>query len=172
MVAIFDQWRREDMGEIFIQQFEITLASSLGNKDIICVHAPTCGNNIAVEHDGSVFSCDHFVYPEFKLGNINEQSYGELLAGEQLVKFGRDKLDKLTSLCVNCEVRDLCHGGCPADRLVRIEGEADPHQYLCAGYKQYFNHVRPYFEKMGECLKNGWPIQSYVHLMADELKSH
>jgi len=104
----------------------------------MCVHAPECGRNLAVEHDGSVFSCDHFVYPQFKQGNVMEQPLAEIVDVASQVKFGQDKKSTLCDACTSCEYLGLCHGGCPAHRIDRQAGEKHHLNYLCEGYKYFY----------------------------------
>jgi len=142
LTTIFDEWVRHDVGQVFVQIFDVTLGSWLGAPPTLCIFAPTCGNALAIEHTGDLYSCDHFVEPNYFLGNINEMPMIELVTSDKQKKFGQDKLNTLPQYCRDCEVRFACHGGCPKNRFINTpDGEAGLN-YLCAGYKTFFNHVR------------------------------
>jgi uncharacterized protein len=154
LIDIFEEWVRRDVGRIYVQLFDVTLGAYFGHH-LLCVHAPTCGHSPALEHNGDIYTCDHFVEPEHNLGNIRQSPMLELVASPQLRKFGDDKRDKLTKQCQQCEVRFLCNGGCPKDRFVRSrDGDLD-HNYLCAGMKLFFTHTRPTMEQMAQLIKRG-----------------
>lgn len=141
LITIFDEWVRRDVGRVFVQMFDVTLGSWLGAPPTLCIFAPTCGNALAIEHTGDLYSCDHFVEPNYLLGNINDMPMIELVVSDKQRQFGRDKLDTLPRYCRECEVRFACHGGCPKNRFIETpHGEAGLN-YLCAGYKAFFNHV-------------------------------
>ena len=152
--AIFDEWVRRDVGKVFVQMFDVALSNWMGIHSL-CVFSPTCGNALALEHNGDLYSCDHFVEPAFLLGNIQETHMIELVASDQQRKFGKDKLDTLPRYCRECEVRFACHGGCPKDRFIYTpDGEAGLN-YLCAGYKLFFHHIDPYMRTMSDLLRGG-----------------
>jgi len=139
--TIFDEWVLQDVGSVYVQIFDIALGAWVGAPPSVCVFAPTCGNALALEHNGDLYACDHFVEPDYFLGNILEENMLELVASDQQRKFGRDKLQTLPRYCQECEVRFVCHGGCPKNRFIKTpDGEAGLN-YLCAGYKQFFNHI-------------------------------
>ncbi len=141
LTTIFDEWVRRDVGQIFVQSFDVALGSWLKAPASLCIFAPGCGHALAMEHNGDLYSCDHFVEPDCLLGNILDLSMTELLASEKQQKFGQDKYTKLTRYCQKCKFRFACHGGCPKDRFVRTpDGEYGLH-YLCAGYKAFFEHI-------------------------------
>jgi uncharacterized protein len=140
LVAIFEEWARRDVGRVYVQMFDVALSSWVGLHSL-CIFSPTCGQALALEHNGDLFSCDHFVEPDFLLGNIRETHMIELIASPKQRKFGQDKLDTLPKYCRECEVRFACNGGCPKDRFIRTpDGEAGLN-YLCEGYKFFFKHV-------------------------------
>jgi len=140
MCAIFDEWARHDVGRVYVQAFDVALGSWVG-QHTLCIHSPTCGNALALEHNGDLYSCDHFVEPDYLLGNISDQHMIELVASPKQRQFGQDKLDSLPLYCRECDVRFACHGGCPKDRfLATPDGEPGLH-YLCAGYKLFFHHI-------------------------------
>ena len=132
---------RRDVGRVFVQMFDVTLANFVGAPSGLCVHSETCGNALTMEHNGDLYSCDHFVEPRFRLGNIKETHLLDMVASPQQRRFGRDKRDSLPRLCLECDVRFACHGGCPKDRF-RDDPYGEPGlNYLCAGYKAFFGHV-------------------------------
>ena len=154
MVDIFEEWIRHDVGRVFVQLFDVTLEAYFG-RHLLCIHAPTCGYGPALEHNGDMYSCDHFVEPRFRLGNIHETHMLELLASPAQRAFGEDKRDSLTAQCQRCDVRPLCHGGCPKDRFA-LSRDGDPGQnYLCAGLELFFTHTRPAMQAMARLLQQG-----------------
>ena len=154
MVDIFEEWIRHDVGRVYVQLFDVTLEAYFG-RHLLCIHAPTCGYGPALEHNGDMYACDHFVEPRFRLGNIHETHMLELLASPAQRAFGEDKRDSLTAQCQRCEVRPLCHGGCPKDRFA-LSRDGDPgHNYLCAGLELFFTHTRPAMQAMARLLQQG-----------------
>ncbi len=140
LCAIYDEWVRRDVATVYVQAFDVALGSWVGQHSL-CIHSPTCGDALALEHNGDLYSCDHFVEPDFLLGNIADTPMIELVASPKQRKFGQDKLDTLPQYCLECDVRFACHGGCPKDRFITTpDGEPGLH-YLCAGYKQFFHHI-------------------------------
>ena len=153
--AIFDEWVRQDVGKVFVQHFDVALEMWLGLPASVCVFGHTCGQATVIEHNGDVYSCDHYVYPENKLGNLSQTSLVEMLASDRQRKFGKDKLSLLPSACHSCEVRFACNGECPKHRFVKVEGETHRLNYLCAGYRHFFNHIDPYIRFMANEYGNG-----------------
>lgn len=148
LCAIFDEWVRNDVGHTFVQIFDVALESWAGYMPSLCVFRESCGAALAIEHNGDLYSCDHFVYPDNKLGNIMAVPLGSLVNSPQQRQFGLDKRDTLPRYCRECEVRFACHGECPKNRFIRTpDGEAGLN-YLCAGYKMFFKHIDPYMEFM------------------------
>jgi uncharacterized protein len=141
LIAIFDEWVRRDVGQIYVQMFDVALGAWLGQPGGLCIFAPTCGQALAMEHNGDLFSCDHFVEPEYLLGNIQSDHMLELVASDKQRQFGQDKLDTLPQYCRQCKVRFACHGGCPKNRFIHTPDGEPGLNYLCAGYKAFFNHV-------------------------------
>jgi uncharacterized protein len=140
--AIFDEWVRHDVGRIFVQTFEATLANWLGMPSSgMCVFNETCGTGLAIEHNGDLYSCDHFVEPKYLLGNIEQTHMLELVASPQQLKFGQDKRDSLPRFCRECDVRFACHGECPKNRFILTPDGEPGLNYLCAGFKEFFHHV-------------------------------
>jgi uncharacterized protein len=156
LIDVFEEWVRHDVGRVYVQLFDVTLEAYFG-RHTLCIHAPTCGNGPALEHNGDVYSCDHFVEPSYRLGNIHETHLQKLVSSPQQRKFGNDKRDSLTPQCQRCEVRTLCNGGCPKDRFV-LSSDGDAGQnYLCAGLELFFTHTRPAMRMMGQLFQNGRP---------------
>lgn len=154
LIAIFDEWVRNDVGKYFVQMFDISLESWYDLEPSLCVFRETCGDAMALEHNGDLYSCDHYVYPENKLGNILEEQLETLVNLPKQRKFGTDKRDTLPQYCLNCEVRFACNGECPKHRFIKTPDGEDGLNYLCAGYKKYFNHVDPYMKFMANELRN------------------
>ena len=157
LCTVFDEWVATDVGEYFIQLFDATLCNWVGVEPGVCSMAKTCGNALAMEHNGDVFSCDHFVYPHYRLGNITQQPMAELFYGEQQKTFRRMK-QTLPTQCHKCKYEFACHGECPKNRLLHTsDGEAGLN-YLCEGYRMFFAHVEPYMDFMArEWREDGAP---------------
>lgn len=148
LCAIFDEWVRHDVGKTFVQIFDVALESWLGMHQSLCVFSPTCGSALALEHQGDLYSCDHYVYPENKLGNILENPLASLVQVPQQKEFGSAKRDTLPRYCRECDVRFACHGECPKHRFINTPDGEPGLNYLCAAYKLFFHHVGPYMEFM------------------------
>jgi uncharacterized protein len=146
---------RRDIGRTYVQIFDVTLGNTIGQGGGLCVFSEKCGAALAMEHNGDVYSCDHYVYPRYKLGNVLNQSLGEMVGSPEQRQFGNAKADTLPQYCRACDVRSLCHGECPKHRFIRTpDGEAGLN-YLCAGYKRFFTHSRPAMQRMGALLNAG-----------------
>jgi uncharacterized protein len=154
MVAIFDEWVRRDVGKVYVQTFDAALGSWLGQYSL-CIFAPTCGTALALEHNGDLYSCDHYVEPAHRLGNIRQTPLIRLVASDQQRKFGQDKQDTLPSYCLGCEVRFACNGECPRNRFIRTPNGEQGLNYLCAGYKLFFKHIDRPMRIMAGLLKQG-----------------
>jgi uncharacterized protein len=155
LIRIFDEWVANDVGTVFVQMFESALASWLGLPAALCIFGETCGNAMALEHNGDVYSCDHFVEPRYLLGNIKEQHLVQLAASDQQRAFGMAKRDTLPRYCRECDVRFACNGECPRNRFLQTpDGEAGLN-YLCAGYKAFFRHIGGPMKAMAELLRMG-----------------
>lgn len=149
LVAVFDEWESRDVGTVFVQHFDMLLGNMLGQPSL-CVHAPECGSALAVEHNGDVYSCDHFVEPGYLLGNVGDSSFQSMLQSPEQEQFGRAKRTSLPRQCQECPVRWACHGGCPKDRFdVTADGEPGLN-HLCAGYFRAFSHAEPTIRRMAE----------------------
>lgn len=163
---IFDLWLSADIGEIFVQFFDVFLGLYMGMPSALCVHSETCGRAAALEHNGDLFSCDHFVFTEYFLGNIHSYSLTELMDGAKQAQFGHDKKSLLPGFCKKCRYVQLCQGGCPGHRFMRAPGGEVGLNYLCEGYKLFFKHSLPYFHAMASCLGAGRPAKDFHHFMS------
>ncbi len=152
LVDIFEEWVRHDVGRTYVQLFDVTLHAYFGEYTL-CIHAPTCGFGPALEHNGNLYACDHFVEPGYKLGNINETHMLHLVASPQQRTFGLDKRDALTAQCRSCPVRALCNGGCPKERFMLSRDGEPGHSYLCESFELFFNHTRPAMDQMARLLR-------------------
>ncbi|UJR82921.1 anaerobic sulfatase maturase [Sandaracinus amylolyticus] len=155
LTAIFDEWVRRDVGTVFVQQFDVALASWAGEPHGLCVHSETCGAALALEHNGDLYSCDHFVEPAHRLGNIRDRHMSVLASSERQRDFGRAKRDSLPRACRECEYRFACHGGCPKDRVARASDGEPGLNHLCAGYLRFFRHIDPTMRRMVQLLRSG-----------------
>lgn len=169
LTTIFDEWVRNDIGKIYVQTFEEAIRGEAGIPGGLCVFQETCGDAVAMEHNGDVYSCDHFVLPEFRLGNIEETPLRDLLSLPRQTAFGEAKRDTLPEYCKQCEVLSLCHGECPKNRFIETPDGEPGLNYLCAGYRRFFNHVRPYARRILALLQAGRPAaQLMTELQAEE----
>jgi uncharacterized protein len=184
LIAIFDEWVRRDVGKVYVQTFDVALGSWLGQHNL-CIVSPTCGTALALEHNGDLYSCDHFVEPDCLLGNITERPMVEMVGGEQQRRFGQDKYDSLPRTCRECEVLFACYGGCPRNRFLPVlapgiapdssapdvdggsatEGDLN---YLCAGYKRFFKHIDPAMRTMANLLRQGRYADEIMQVYAAE----
>ena len=157
LIDVFEEWGRHDVGDVFVQIFDTALAHWLGMDQVgLCVHARTCGDAVALEHNGDLYSCDHFVEPDYLLGNITEgRTMLQMVQSPKQRAFGEAKLTTLPQYCLDCDVRFACNGGCPKDRFATAPtGEPGLH-YLCAGYKLFFGHVSQPMSVMADLLRSG-----------------
>ena len=148
LCTIFDDWVRHDVGKTFVEIFDCTLANWMGVLPGICAYSKECGHAGVMEHNGDVYSCDHFVFPEYKLGNIREQSLIDMLYGEKQQVFSRLKHTSLPRQCKECDMEFACHGECPKNRFEKDKYGEPGLNYLCQGYYQYYSHVAPYMDFM------------------------
>ena len=154
LISIFDEWVRTDVGKIFVQTFDVSLEAWYGRPTSLCIFNETCGQAPVIEHNGDIYSCDHFVYPENKIGNIQNDSLLKILQSPRQLKFGNEKRDSLPHFCRQCEFRFACHGECPKNRFLLTEDGEFGLNYLCAGYKMYFEHIDPHMKYMVNELKS------------------
>ncbi|HEY4786475.1 MAG TPA: SPASM domain-containing protein, partial [Bacteroidales bacterium] len=157
LITIFNEWVRNDVGRYYIQLFDVTLANWVGEHPGLCVFAETCGDALVIEHNGDVYSCDHFVYPQYILGNIKETLLKTLAMLPEQYAFGRSKLNNLPQYCIGCEYRFACHGECPKHRFAYTPDGEPGLNYLCKAYKMFFSHVHPYMQYMGDELAQQRP---------------
>ena len=157
LCAIFDEWVRRDVGRYFVQIFDVALESWLGAAPSLCIFRETCGGALAMEHNGDVYSCDHYVYPEYRLGNIGERSLAAMADSEEQRRFGLAKRDALPRYCRECEFHFACRGECPKHRFARTPQGEPGLNYLCAGYKLFFKHIDAAMRFMASELENGRP---------------
>jgi uncharacterized protein len=157
LCAIYDEWVRRDVGKIYVQGFEAAFSARLGAGAGLCVFEPACGSGLALEHNGDVYSCDHYVFPEYKLGNLCEQPLATLVDSAFQRKFGADKQATLPVICRECSVLHLCNGECPKNRFLLAPGGEEGLNYLCAGLKRFFEHTTPTMEWMAREFRQGRP---------------
>ncbi len=148
LCTLFDEWVRNDVGEYFVQIFDSTLAGWMGVPPSLCSMGETCGHAGVMEFNGDVYACDHYVFPEFKLGNIYQDTLTNMMYSERQMRFGNNKRDLLTRQCRECDFLFACHGECPRNRFAQSRDGEDGQNYLCAGYYEYFQHVAPYMDFM------------------------
>ncbi len=169
LITIFDEWVRRDVGTVFVQIFDAALASWVGVPPALCIFSETCGNALALEHNGDLYSCDHFVEPKYLLGNITQKHMIELVASDRQRQFGLHKRDSLPKYCRECEVRFACHGECPKNRFIETPDGEPGLNYLCAGYKAFFKHIDRPMRLMAELLRRDRaPAEVMLILAAEE----
>jgi len=164
LIAVFDEWVRHDVGKIFVQMFDTALGKWVGAPGGLCVFEPTCGTTLALEHNGDFYTCDHFVEPGFRLGNILKTGMIEMVSSHKQQQFGMDKLNTLPEYCRQCEVRFACNGGCPKDRIRQTPSGENGLNYLCAGYKAFFTHIDPAMRKMAALLRAQHPAAEIMQI--------
>ncbi len=169
LITVFDEWVHNDVGKVFVQTFEAATRNWLGLASSgMCFFNPTCGHGPALEHNGDLYSCDHFVEPDYLLGNIHQEHMLDLVGSEQQRKFGRDKLDKLPRYCRECEVRFACHGECPKNRFVLTPDGEPGLNYLCAGYKAFFHYADRPLKILSALLRRGQPAAQVMPILVAE----
>jgi len=154
LIAIFDEWVRRDVGNIFVQTFDVALGSWLGQHDL-CIFSPTCGDAVALEPNGDLYSCEHYVEPGYRLGNIRETPMAKMVDSEHQRAFGQRKLSSLPKYCRECDVLFACNGECPRNRFIAAPDGEPGLNYLCAGYKMFFHHIDPAMKIMAGLLRKG-----------------
>ena len=165
LCAIFDEWVRKDVGKIFVEIFDCTLANWMGISPGICAYSKECGHAGVMEHNGDVYSCDHFVFPEYKLGNIRDHSLIDMLYGEQQQEFSRLKHSSLPRQCKECDMEFACHGECPKNRFMKDKYGDSGLNYLCSGYYHYYQHVAPYMDYMKQELMSQRPPSNIMKVV-------
>jgi len=154
---VWDEWLARDLGKVLVNFCETLVAQHMGLPSQLCIHSELCGKGVAVEHDGSVYACDHYVYPEYRLGNLREQSLGEMVFAPTQVKFGYAKSDTLPGYCRRCEFLSDCWGECPKNRLLRSPDGEPGLNYLCPGLKRFFRHAVPTAKRLAAALSATQP---------------
>ncbi len=148
LCRIFDEWRTKDLGKIYVNYFEAAVETWMGHLSPLCTQAPLCGKGLALEHDGSVYACDHYVYPQYCLGNILTQSLEEMAYSERQERFGTSKEGSLPGYCRRCDYEFACFGDCPKNRFLRTPDGEPGLNYLCRGWKRFFAHIDPHIQKI------------------------
>jgi uncharacterized protein len=167
LMAIFDEWVRTDVGKVFVQSFDAALANWIGQPSL-CIFQKTCGQALALEHNGDMYSCDHFVEPAFLLGNIQQTHMIDMVSSDKQKKFGQDKFDTLPQYCRECPVLFACYGECPRNRFIHTPDGESGLNYLCAGYKLFFKHIDHPMRLMAELLRRGHFADEVMGLLAQE----
>lgn len=157
LTVVFNEWASCDLGRVFVQLFEECVSVWVGYGAHLCLFAETCGRAMILEHNGDVYACDHFVFPEHKLGNMNEQTLYQLVESPQQRQFGLDKHNKLPDICRQCPVQFMCNGGCPKNRFLTTATGETGLNYLCSGYKQFFTYVDPFMEDFAALFRQHAP---------------
>jgi uncharacterized protein len=169
LIAVYEEWVRNDVGKIFVMNFEWALNAWIGNPSPVCVHSVQCGRSLVLEHNGDVYACDHCVYPQYRLGSIVNGRLTDMAAHSLKSGFGVGKETALPRLCRECDVLPACRGGCPKHRFIKTYlGEPGLH-YLCPGYKKFFRHIRKYLKAMAQLLENGHPASLVMEALKGPL---
>lgn len=163
LCRIFDRWVKTDVGHYYVNWFDNTLAAYVGEQPSLCSMAPYCGCSLAVEHNGDVYCCDHFVFPEYRLGNLFQQAISELAKSDKQLYFEQAKKDDLSQVCFSCPYLPMCGGDCPKNRISKT-AQGEPISCLCEGFQLFFKHTHPYFEFMANELKNNRPPANVMQL--------
>jgi len=162
LCKVFDEWVRRDVGRVFVQMYDIALGAWMGQDPSLCIFAKTCGKALIIEHNGDLYSCDHFVYPDYRLGNVHEESIRAMVDSPLQEKFGQDKADTLPEYCRQCDYKFACNGGCPKQRFTRTPKGEPGLNYLCKGYKMFFSHADPYMRFMANEVGRGRPAANVM----------
>lgn len=168
LIDVFDDWVHHDVGRVFVQIFDVALAAWAGERPGLCIFEETCGLGMAMEFNGDLYSCDHFVEPRHYLGNISDLPLSDLVMSSQQYKFGQHKKNSLPEYCRSCEVRFICNGGCPKDRLLKTPENEPGLNYLCAGYRSFFNYIDRPMKLMAGLLRSHRAPAEIMRLVADE----
>ncbi len=169
LIRVFDRWVRHDVGQIFVQIFDATLARWVNQEPGICTMATVCGHAGVIEHNGDIYSCDHFVFPQYRLGNIHSRTIAEMMIDPRQLAFGSAKRGSLPTQCLQCSYTMICNGECPKNRFATTADGEPGLNYLCDGYRMYFNHVAPYMDYMADQLSRGLPPANVMRHI-DEIK--
>ncbi len=169
LIAIFDEWVRHDVGRVNVMNFESSLVAWMGLPATVCIFSETCGKAAIIEHNGDVYSCDHYMYPDYKLGNIQSQTFKEMMDSAQQYQFGQAKKTTLPQYCQNCEVKFACNGECPKHRFLTTPDGEPGLNYLCEGYKKYFHHIHRYMKVMVQLLENEMPASKVMDVIKNPI---
>lgn len=167
LIAIFDEWIKKDVGRIFVQMFDSALANWVGVEPGVCIFSKKCGHAGVMEFNGDVYACDHFVYPEYKIGNIYSKTLLEMMYSPKQITFGNDKYDKSPQQCKTCKYQFACRGECPKNRIIKTKDGEDGLNYLCEGYYKFFDHIAVYMEYMKTQLENQSPPSNVMRAIAE-----
>ncbi len=165
LVAIFDEWVRNDVGNVFVQIFDVMLNGWMDLPPPLCVFSERCGDAMIIEYNGDIYACDHFVYPDYRRGNILETPMSDLAASPEQRQFGNDKFDKLPGYCKKCDVMFVCHGECPKHRFLTTPDGQPGLNWLCAGYKKFLHHIDPYMRTMAQLIRNQRPAADIMAMI-------
>lgn len=165
LCAVFDRWVRHDVGKVFVQLFDATLANKMGVQPGVCTMAPTCGHASAVEWNGDLYSCDHFVFSQYRLGNIYDSTIIEMMGSDRQLRFGEAKRTRLAAECRDCEFLNLCNGECPKNRFILSADGSYNRNYLCEGYRKFFAYTKPYFDFMAAELRAERAPANVMHVV-------
>ena len=165
LIGVFDEWVKNDIGSVFIMNFEWFVVNWMGMLQANCFFSERCGQAVIVEHNGDVYSCDHFVYPKYRLGNILAGEPGEMIDSEKQLRFGAVKEESLPKYCRECDFLIACRGECPKHRFLKTPDGEPGLNYLCTGYKKFFNHVRPYMDAIVQTIRMGCPAEKVMDLV-------
>lgn len=168
---IFDEWVQNDVGRYFVQMFDATLAGVVGVTPGVCIYGKTCGHAAAMEYNGDVYACDHFVFPEYKRGNIKTDTLVSMMLSSEQIAFGNAKRDTLPGQCRECRYLNLCNGECPKNRISKTATGEPGLNYLCPGLQKYYAHVLPYMNYMAEEIKNQRPPANVMQYAKERLKT-
>ena len=167
LCSIFDEWVRRDVGRVFVQLFDLQLGIWAGQPASLCVFAETCGSGLALEHNGDLYACDHYVYPEYRLGNIGQTPLETLATLPRQRQFGLDKKARLPAVCTTCRWRFACHGGCPKHRFLPVpDGGPERLNYFCEANRMFFAHAAPFLEAMARLVHRGRPAADIMGMLA------
>ena len=168
LIQVFDEWIANDVGKVFVQTFEAALRNWMQMPPNMCVFEKTCGYGLALEHNGDLYSCDHYVEPDYLLGNIKEENMLDMIGTDEQFKFGQDKFDTLPKYCLECPVLFACNGECPKNRFIETPDGEPGLNYLCAGYKAFFQRVDEAMNLMAFLMRNGRPASDVMTVMAEK----
>ena len=169
--TVFDLWIKQDLGRIFVQNFETMVGIYAGYPSSFCVHSPVCGRAVVLEHNGNLYSCDHFVFRENLLGNIHSKSLANMVDSNFQKRFGLHKIKSLPLDCKECPYLKLCYGGCPSNRLRKTPSGETGLNWVCEGYKMFYSHTEPVFTAISECVRRRVPVTEYKLFLANSYET-